>query len=71
MDTLQILQSNWRISSTDLRENVRKQLVSLVVPVYAEFFATYSSVHFSKKHMDEYLKYPPKNVENILMSLFS
>ena len=71
MDALQVLQTEWRISSSDLRENVRRQLISAIMPVYADFFGTYSTVNFSKKHMSEYLKYPPDNVEEILTSLFS
>jgi hypothetical protein len=71
MDTLQVLQTEWRISSSELRENVRDQLISAILPVYTDFFNTYSSVNFSKKHMSEYLKYPPPSVEKILSSLFS
>ena len=71
MDTLQVLQADWRISSSELRENVREQLVSSILPVYSDFFNTYSTVNFSKKHMGEYLKYPPPAVEKILKALFS
>lgn len=71
LDTLQVLQADWRISSSELRANVREQLKTSIVPVYSEFFNTYSTVHFSKKHMGEYLKYPPPAVEKILISLFS
>lgn len=71
MDTLQVLQADWRISSPDLRKNVRSQLMASILPVYTDFFNTYSVVNFSKKHMGEYLKYPPTSVEKILTSLFS
>lgn len=71
LDTLQVLQADWRISSSELRENVREQLKSAILPIYTDFFNTYSTVNFSKKHMGEYLKYPPPSVEKILMSLFS
>ena len=71
MDTLHILQSEWRISSTELRENVRHQLTTLVVPAYSMFFNTYSNVPFSKKHSSEYLRYPPASVETIFSTLFN
>jgi hypothetical protein len=70
MDTLQVLQSEWRISSAELRQRVRDQLTNLVATAYAQFFQTYSTVQFSKKHMSEYLRYPPATVNTILSSLF-
>jgi hypothetical protein len=71
LDTLQVLQAQWRISSTDLRDLVRRQLVALIVPAYTEFFKEYSKVNFSKKHMKEYLRYPPDLVQRTLLSLFT
>lgn len=70
MDLLISLKSQWRISSTDLRERVQGQLVLEIMESYTTFFEKYSKVNFSKKHKESYLRYPPKEVETVLGSLF-
>jgi hypothetical protein len=70
MDALLAQQGDWRVSSAGLREKLSSMLVSKICPVYAKFFGTYSAVKFSKKHSDEYLKYPPPAVEKHLTGFF-
>lgn len=64
------LQGEWRISAAVLREFLTKQLVERVLPVYSEFFNAFSTTHFSKKHMNQYIKYPPTEVERVLKNFF-
>ena len=45
-------------------------MVSKIQSEYNAFYGTYSVVKFSKKHMDEYLKYPPAVVERHLTGFF-
>ncbi len=70
LDALLAQQGEWRVSSSMLRETLSQNLLSKVVQIYAHFFATYSTVKFSKKHMGEYLKYTPAQLENYLRNFF-
>jgi hypothetical protein len=70
MDALLAQQGEWRVSSSVLRESLSNQLVQRILSTYTPFFSSYSSVKFSKKHMEEYLKYTPVQVENHLKGFF-
>ena len=70
MDALLAQQGEWRVSTSGLREKISIQLLETILPVYTEFFNNYSGIKFSKKHMNEYLRYPPAQVERNLRSFF-
>lgn len=70
VDLLLSLKAQWRISSTDLRERVQGQLNLEIMESYTNFFEKYSSVNFSKKNKDSYLRYPPSKVEVVLSEFF-
>ena len=70
MDALLAQQGDWRVASSGLREKLSSMLVSKIGPVYTQFFNAYSVIKFSKKHTDEYLKYPPPIVERHLSGFF-
>ena len=70
MEALLSQQGEWRISSSSLRESLTANLLSKVVGAYNNFFAAYSVVKFSKKHMSEYLKFTPAQLENHLKGFF-
>lgn len=70
IEALESKRGEWRISSTSLRELMSAQLVEAVVPVYSEFYRTYSTVPFSKKHSEEYLRYTPQDVERSTRIVF-
>lgn len=70
MDALLAQQGEWRVASAGLRDRLSAMMVSKIVPVYTQFFNTYSVVKFSKKHMEEYLKYTPPVVERHLTGFF-
>ena len=70
MDALLAQQGEWRVSATGLREQLRQQIIAKILPVYTDFFNAYSTVKFSKKHMSEYLRYPPGFVEKNLKIFF-
>eukprot|EP01035_Chromulina_nebulosa_P026238 gene26238-34327_t len=69
MEALLAQQGEWRVSSS-LREHMSAQLLEAILPVYTEFFNTYASVKFSKKHMNEYLRFQPAQVERNLKTFF-
>ena len=71
MDTLIGMHDQWRISSSELRDRVHTQLNLQIMDAYTEFYSTYSSVQFSKKNKDSYLRYPPQEVENQISELFT
>jgi len=70
IDALLTQKGEWRISATGLRDLITNQLVEAVVPLYTEFYKKYSTIHFSKKHMAEYIKYSPEVIEKLLLSFF-
>lgn len=70
MDALLAQQGEWRVSSSGLREHMSAQLTEAILPVYTEFYNTYAAVKFSKKHMNEYLRFPPAQVERNLKTFF-
>jgi hypothetical protein len=70
MDAFLAQQGEWRVSSSSLRDVLAQQLTQRVLATYTTFFATYSAVKFSKKHMNEYLKYTPAQLEQHLRSFF-
>jgi len=70
MDAFLAQQGDWRVSNAGLREKLSSLLVGRVMSGYQPFFAKYSVVKFSKKHMEEYLKYPPPQCERNLSGFF-
>jgi Exo70 exocyst complex subunit len=70
MDALLSQQGEWRVSSSLLREILGTELLQKILPLYKDFFNKYSKVQFSKKHMGEYLRFPPEDVERLLKNFF-
>lgn len=70
MDALLSLQGEWRVSSALLREILGAQLLQKIIPYFKEFYGKYSTISFSKKHMNEYLRFPPDDVERALINFF-
>lgn len=70
MDALLTQQGEWRVSSPQLRETMTTSLLAKILKPYENFYNTYSTIKFSKKHMSEYLKYPPSVLENNLKTFF-
>lgn len=70
MDAFLAQQGEWRISAASLRDQLALQLTNRVLQSYSVFFATYGVIKFSKKHMNEYLKYTPAQLEQHLRNFF-
>ena len=70
LEALLAQQGAWRISSAELRDEMGKQLALTVVPVYKEFYSKYSKVNFSKRHMDQYVRFTEPDVQLILGRFF-
>lgn len=54
-----------------LRTMLQRDVTNVFYPRYTRFFEKYSRIQFSKKNMDQYLKYPPARVEQMLSELFA
>jgi len=63
-------QLEWRIAYADLRNELDERIEQSVVSAYTEFYNSNSKVNFSKKHMDQYVKYKPDEVHFILVNYF-
>jgi Exo70 exocyst complex subunit len=70
MDALLSQQGEWRVSSSLLREILGTKLLEEIYPYYEDFYNKYSKIQFSKKHMSEYLRFPPEDVERLLQNFF-
>jgi hypothetical protein len=60
------MKGEWRITTTSLRDDLSAQLVATIMPAYSEFYKAHSGTQFSKKHMSQYLRFPPPTAERIL-----
>eukprot|EP00981_Chlorochromonas_danica_P016194 scaffold16024_cov258-Ochromonas_danica.AAC.4 len=70
LEALLTQQGEWRVSSSGLRDSLSEELVGRIAPTYSQFFNTYSTIRFSKKHMHEYVKFNPTQVESQLRGFF-
>lgn len=54
-----------------LRELLQVSVKGAFAPRYRKFFGKYSKIQFSKKNMDQYLKYPPQRVDAMVGELYT
>jgi len=54
----------------NLRDMLQRDVKSVFVPRYGRFYEKYSKIHFSKKNMDQYLRYPPSLIEEMIDQLY-
>ena len=59
------------VPDTDLRDKLRAEINSVILPSVSAFHASWDSVTFSKKHQDEYLRYTPSVVLGKVNGLFA
>lgn len=64
-------QKLFSVPDASLRQRLRQQAKDTVVRPYTTFFNKVSEIQFSKKHMEQYLRFPPKTVTTMLDDLFS
>jgi len=63
--------SELTVIDTKLRVKLLADVKSVFLPTYTNFFSEYSKIKFSKKNQEEYLKYPPQKIENMMAGMFS
>ena len=64
-------QKQFSVPDASLRTRLREEAKAIVVEPYSNFYNKYSGVQFSKKHMEQYLKFPPKAVGTMIDELYS
>lgn len=70
LEALLARQGEWRVINVTLRNSLTAQLIRTVLPVYSDLYTTYSDSKFSKKHIEDYLKFTPQQVETNLRTFF-
>lgn len=70
MDVLGTKRGEWRVTNADLRASINSQLKDVVLTAYSPFFKENCNVQFSKKHSQQYLRYPPPEVGSLLANYF-
>jgi len=70
LEALLAQQGAWRVSGVALRDGLGKQLAETIVPVYAAFYDKYSKTNFSKRHMDQYIRFTAEDAKLILGRFF-
>lgn len=53
-----------------LRDLLQKEVAGVFLPNYRRFYDKYSKIRFSKKHQNEYTKYSPYKIEEMLIELY-
>ncbi|KAK9054582.1 hypothetical protein SSX86_025661 [Deinandra increscens subsp. villosa] len=64
------VQSLWRVSDAQLREELRISISEKVLPAYRSFVGRFGSQLDSGRHAGKYVKYTPDDLENYLSDLF-
>jgi exocyst complex protein 7 len=59
------------VADASLRRNLQNEVKGVFFPRYQRFYEKYSTVRFSKKKQEEYLKFPPEKVEQMIGELFN
>jgi exocyst complex protein 7 len=54
-----------------LRDQLQEEVKDVFLPRYTRFYENYSGIKFSKKKQDEYLKFPPDKIEEMLEDLYT
>lgn len=65
------LHKHFSIIDSSLRDTLIKDVKVTFLPRYKSFYEKYSQVQFSKKHMEEYLKFKPSRVNSMLSELYA
>ena len=64
-------QGAWKVSAPALRDELGISIADAVYPYYRAFYQEYHGTNFSKRHMDQYVKFTPEDVKILLLRFFS
>ena len=66
-----VVHRNFTVIDPKLRETLQGDIRRVFLSRYRVFFNKYSGVQFSKKNMNDYLKYPPQKLDSLIGQLFA
>merc|ERR1711957_1078211 len=66
-----VVHRNFTVIDPKLREMLQEDIRRVFLSRYTAFFDKYSRIQFSKKNMENYLKYPPQKLDSLIGQLFS
>ncbi|VEU44117.1 unnamed protein product [Pseudo-nitzschia multistriata] len=71
-DFEQIFEEQKELSVVDprLRDLLQKEVAGVFIPNYRKFYEKYTKIRFSKKHQNEYTKYSPQKIGELLKELY-
>lgn len=62
--------SKLTVIDVKLRQRLIEEIKDVFLPNYHNFFGKYSSYNFSKKNKEDYLRYPPSKIEQMMEDMF-
>lgn len=71
MEALLSQQGAWKVTAPTLRDELGVSLAETVGPLYERFYHEHSCTNFSKRHMDQYVRFLPEEVTTALRRFFS
>jgi len=66
-----VVHRNFTVIDPKLREMLQGDIRRVFLSRYKAFYDKYSRIHFSKKNMENYLKYPPQKLDSLIGQLFA
>lgn len=66
-----VVHRNFTVIDPKLREMLQGDIRRVFLSRYKTFFDKYSRIQFSKKNMENYLKYPPQKLDSLIGQLFA
>jgi len=66
-----VVHRNFTVIDPKLRETLQGDIRRVFLSRYKMFFNKYSRIQFSKKNMENYLKYPPQKLDSLIGQLFA
>lgn len=70
-EKLHSLHMGLSVADASLCRNLQSEVKGVFFPAYQRFYEKYSAMRFSKKKQEEYLKFPPDKVEEMIGRLFN
>mmetsp|Transcript_15238 Transcript_15238/g.29738 ORF Transcript_15238/g.29738 Transcript_15238/m.29738 type:complete len:849 (+) Transcript_15238:205-2751(+) len=66
-----VVHRDFTVIDLKLRDMLQRDIRRVFLARYKAFFDKYSRIQFSKKNMENYLKYPPQKVDSLIGQLFA
>lgn len=71
MEEIYTHQRGFSVPDRGLREKLREEAKTTLLPSYTAFYDKFKGIQFSKKHMEQYLRFSPETVAKMVEELYS